>query len=212
MFGWIEGIFRRASGVVSSAVSDLVHAAIRGLYGFLHSVFWNIVHGWIEFHNAVVSLAVGEFEFVHDVYSAFVRLFRHLIPGLNTRITVVNVTINKRITTVINDYTTKITNERKQRQASILALLAWVITHVLRPLTALINKLLAWVAHEGNTMWGFFTHLDKFAELLFWHIVHALEAHAWEAGRLLGDFFLSLIVHNITRFAHLVEDIVDAIL
>jgi hypothetical protein len=212
MFGWIEGVFNRARGVVDAAISNLVHAAIRGLYGFLHSIFWNVIHGWEDFYNAVISYGTGELEFIRDVYNAFIRLFRHLIPGLNNRITIVNVTINKRITTVINDYNTKITNERKQRQASILALLRWVIAHVLNPLLKLINRLLAWVAHEGNTMWHFFTHLPAFAELLFWHLITALEHHAWDVGKYLGEFFLALIVHNIRRFALLVETIVDAIL
>ncbi len=212
MFGWIEGIFNRARGVVDAAVSNLVHAAIRGLYGFLHSIFWNIIHGWEDFYNAVVSYGNGELEFIRDVYNAFVRVFKYWIPRLGVQIHVINVTINKRIDVVIKDYNTKITNEAKTRAASILALLRWVIAHVLNPLLALINKILAWITHEGSTMWHFFTHLAAFAELLFWHLVTALEAHAWDAGKYLGEFFLALIVHNIRRFALLVETIIDAVL
>lgn len=212
MFGWIEGIFHKAGSAVDSAVQALVHAAIRGLYGFLHSLFGNVIKAWENFYNAVVVLSVGQLNFIRAVYNTFVNLFKILLPHINNRITANNITINNRVTTVVKDYNTKITNESKARQAGILGLLLWIIAHVLRPLSALIAQIFVWIGKKGDAMWEFFTHLDKFAELLFWHLVAALEAHAWDIAKFLGEFFLALIVHNLVRFIKLMETILDAVI
>lgn len=212
MFGWIEGIFSRAGSTVTDAVKSLVHAAIRGIYGFLHSVFGSVINGWKRFFGDVTGYARSELEWARDVYNALVRLFKHLIPFLNNRITVVNVTINKRITVVTNILQHNINVETAQRKASILSLLAWIIAHILRPFLAFSAMVTKWLAHEGATMWHYFTHLAEFAELLFWFIVHSLEKHAWDAAKVLGEFFLALLVHNLKRVALLLEDIIHAVL
>lgn len=212
MFGWIENIFRSAANTVDDAVKALVHAAIRGLYGFLHSIFWNVIHGWEDFYNNVINYARGELSFIREVYNALVRLFKHLIPHLDNRITVVNITINNRITNVTKILQKNINTETQQRKASILSLLAWIIKHVLNPFLAFAAMVTKWLQHEGATMWGYFTHLEKFAELLFWWILHSLEKHAWDAAKVLGEFFLALLVHNLKRVALLLEDIIHAVL
>ena len=39
-----------------------------------------------------------------------------------------------------------------------------------------------------------------------------LEREAWTAGQYLGEFTLSLVIHNVRRLAHLAETILVAIL
>ena len=212
MFGWIEGIFSRAANTVDSAVRALVHAAIRGIYGFLHSIFGAVIRGWSRFYGDVTGYARHELEWAREVYNALVRLFRHLIPFLNNRITVVNITINNRITNVTRVLQHNITVETQQRKASILSLLAWIIAHILRPFLAFSAMVTHWLTHEGAMMLHYFTHLAEFAELLFWWIVHSLEKHAWDAAKVLGEFFLALLVHNLKRVALLLEDIIHAVL
>lgn len=212
MFGWIEHLFSSAGNAVTGAVKALVHAAIRGLYGVLHTIFGRVFDSWHMLHDALVHDAWGELEFIRDVYNAIRNLFKIQVPRLDKRITIVNITINARITIINKILNKRIDVETAQRKAAILSLLAWVIKHVLLPFLAFSAMVAKWLAHEGVTMWHYFTHLPEFAELLFWHIVKSLESHAWDAGKLLGEFFLALIVHNLVRFAKLVEDIIDAVL
>jgi hypothetical protein len=212
MFGWIENLFARAGNAVDNAVKALIHVAISGIYGFLHSLFGNVIRAWDQHYNAVRAYISAELEFLRDVYNAFIRIFRVHIPRLDRRITIVYVTINNRITVIVRDYNTKIITERKQRQAAILSLLWWVIHHVVIPFLAKFATIFRWLAREGATMWHYFTHLAEFAELLFWYLVRSLEKHAWDAARLLGQFLLALIVHNLVRFVKLMEAILYAVL
>lgn len=212
MIGWIEGVFRSGASAVAAPIVAMVRAVIRGVYGFIHDIFRLQWDAWNWLWNGAHAIANGIADLDLAVFRAFAKLFRHLLPAINVRITVNNVTINKRVDIAIRDYNTKITNETRDRKSSILALLAWIIAHVLNPLSKLIAGILSWIAHEGAMMLHYFTHLTEFAELLFWFLVHSLEKHAWDAARLLGTFMLALIVRNLMTFVKLSEDIIDAVL
>lgn len=69
-----------------------------------------------------------------------------------------------------------------------------------------------WIPRYAITAWWWVTHPDELASVLFWHLIKWLEARAWTAGRYLGNFLLAMIVHNVRRLAHLVEEIVAAVL
>lgn len=212
MFGWIEHIFSSAGNAVSGAVKALVHAAIRGLYGFLHTIFGTVFKAWHDLHDGMSRLVWGQLEFIRDVYNALRNLFKIQVPRLDKRITIVNITVNNRITIINRTLNNRITATRTELIGRIASLLAWIIVHIIIPFTAKFASIFAWLGHEGAIMWHYFTNLEAFAELLFWYIVKSLESHAWDAAKLLGEFFLALLVHNLTRFARLLEDIIDAVL
>lgn len=60
--------------------------------------------------------------------------------------------------------------------------------------------------------WWWVTHPDQLAAVLFWYLVRELETNAWDAGRYLGEFILSLIWHNARRVLATLEAIVAAVL
>ena len=85
--------------------------------------------------------------------------------------------------------------------------LTWLGTHVLKPLTTAWN----WVTHEGATVWYYLTHAADLVNFLWDALIANLESKAWSVGEKLGQFFLALIVKNLTNFAKLIEDILDAV-
>lgn len=97
----------------------------------------------------------------------------------------------------------------QQVLAAMLGLSRQVLDDITGHLVSLFKEL---IPKYAMTAWWWVTHPDDLASVLFWHLVKWLEARAWEAGKYLGEFFLSLITHHVRRLALLVEDIVRAIL
>jgi hypothetical protein len=212
MFGWIEGVFGRVGNAISGAVKDFVHLLIRGVYGFLHDVFHMVWNAWNFFWNATVMLWKGARAFSIAVYHGFIRLFKIIIPWLTNYIRWVYHTVVHLVYVLIQQLTAIVTHNYHLMLSIFDAFRKWVINSIWNPLFKSLTNAWHWLTHEGATMWHFFTNLAAFAELLFWHILHSLESHAWDAGKFLGDFFLALVVHNIVRFATLIESVIDAVL
>lgn len=81
-----------------------------------------------------------------------------------------------------------------------------------RDIVTRFTEVYGWINKEGRLVYCYITHPSKLAALVFDALIVELERQAWSVGERLGKFFLSLILHNIKRFALLVEDILDAIL
>jgi len=85
--------------------------------------------------------------------------------------------------------------------------LRWMRRYLLGP----IETAAKWIAHEGATMWHLLTHAADLVDFLWDALVAKIETEAWNTGEKLGEFFLALIAKNLSKFAHLIEDILDAI-
>jgi hypothetical protein len=212
VLNWFTSLFSSASNAVTQAIRDLIHAAVRGLYLVLHTVFGNVIKAWGEVWGWAKAFSTGEYHFILSVYNQFRRLFKALIPYLANYITFVYHWAIARINAVLAWLIKQILYYYHLLLSVIDAVRKWVINSVWRPLWNWLNTAWHWITHEGSTMYHYFTHLAAFAELLFWHLVTALEKYAWDAAKLLGRFFLLLVVRNVVRFASLMETIIDAIL
>lgn len=212
MFGWIEGIFKSAASGVTDAVKALVHLAVRGLYAFLHDIFRLQWDAWNDFWNGARDVWAGMRALSFAVYQSLIKIYKHWIPlifkgidDLYHRVLQYLDDLRKWAVRLIDDlyHWTLVTFDATRK---------WAIHEIWDPLFKSLTTAWHWLTHEGATMWHYFTHLPDFAELLFAHLIASLEKHAWDAGKLLGEFFLALIVRNLMRFVTLMEDIVDAIL
>lgn len=85
--------------------------------------------------------------------------------------------------------------------------MTWVGEHILKPLSTAWN----WVVHEGAIVWHYLTHAADLVNFLWDALIANLESEAWSVGGQLGEFFLALVVKNLTSFAKLIEDILDAV-
>lgn len=212
MFGWIAHLFTSAAGKVDNAVRDFATALVRGLYGFVHLIFGNVVRAWNRYWTAQHMLWIGVVSLSRNVYQALIKIFRHYIPWLAGYIRWVYNQVIHTLYEWVRKLTALILHYYHVADTFIRWLWQWVIDHVYKPLAASLSAVWHWLTHEGATMWHYFTHLGDFAELLFRHLLASLERHAWDAGRLLGRFFLALIVRNMMTFVTLIEDIVHAVL
>lgn len=212
MFGWISSVFNSVSGTVTDAVRSFVNTLIRTLYGYLHTIFGLVGDEWRYFWGSAALFVRGIHTFADAVWRFASYLRRVTIPWLANWINALTKTLLKLIRTVVSDLTHLIDSVYHKLLALLDALKKWVITDVWNPLIAWVKRIWDWITKVGATMWFYFTHLPAFAGLLFWHIITSLERHAWDAAKLLGRFFLSLIVHNLVQFVTLVEDIISEIL
>lgn len=85
--------------------------------------------------------------------------------------------------------------------------LRWVDVHIIKPLLVAWH----WVIHEGAIVWHYLTHAADLVEFFWDALIAKLEKEAWTIGDKLGTFFLALVIKNLEKFAHLIEDIIDAV-
>lgn len=212
MFGWIASLFSRAASDVTQGVKDLVNAAMRGLYGFLHGIFRAVLGGWGTFWRDVSGFYRAFGKFTYSTLLKFVHILKILWPAIVKRVEYVYNFLLNFIKAAVKSLTAYILKIYHILDTFIRWLWNWVLVNVYRPLLAFIEKAWAWITREGATMWHYFTNLADFAELLIFHIAASLEKHAWELASSLGKFFLTLIVRNVVKFATLIETIIDAVL
>jgi len=74
------------TGKIDSTTAAWVHDLIAGLYGFLHTIFGNVIHAWDDFYDSAKAAAQGIWHFADEVGQAFYYLwhiwwpeFRHWI-------------------------------------------------------------------------------------------------------------------------------------
>jgi hypothetical protein len=219
MFGFITNTIRTIVGVAVgtwqtaiSAVTSYFGSLIRTHYMYWHTVSGHVASGWQQMAGAMLHLMerMQAFMFAQGLLDAQIR--KHDLPFLSRWISWLGGKIQHDLGTLRGILHREIVAGDAKQHAYTRSVLLWVLLHVLAFLLGLVRSAFSWINGIGATMWHFFTHLAEFAELLFMFLVVSLEKHAWQVGKLLGTFFLSLVVHNMVRFAKLVEDIVDAVL
>jgi hypothetical protein len=219
MFSWLTNAFKSLLGQGAAASAASVQAAFNTIslifsttYKYWHTVAGHVANGWQELTRTLLFLRNGMTAFMFAQYQFDYLVLKKDIPWLGNWISWLGgKTHNDIIALEIREDRRIVAGDNAQH-AYTRSVLLWVVVHVLAFLLNLVTKAFAWINGIGATMWHYFTHLADFAELLIMFLVASLEKHAWEIGKLLGTFFLSLVVHNMVKFAHLVEDIVNAVL
>lgn len=76
MFGWIASAYNWATGKIDGTIAGWVHDIVKVLYGWLHSLFGEVIKAWDSFYKEVSHYA-SEFEdYVKVVGEAFYYLWK----------------------------------------------------------------------------------------------------------------------------------------
>lgn len=212
MWGWIVRVIGNAAGAVDDTIRKWVGALISGVFGFIHTVFGLVGSAWGDMFGAAEWLWGSAGRFAWACYAKFYHILRIAIPDVirwadkfihgvwTYAINVFHWTIRE-FDTLRHDIAHWLDNLRH-----------WVVIDVWDPLFRSLLGAWHWITHEGATLWHYLTHIAQLVDLFWDALLAKIEREAWTAGRLLGRFFMSLIVHHIHEFVILLEDIVDAIL
>lgn len=219
MFNWLRNAFRFGEGIGNlitgatlRAMFNVITQIFSVTYGYWHTVAGHARSGWQELTRTLLYLHNNLNLYLFTQYGFNVLVVKHDIPFLSNWISWLGGKIQHDLGTLRGLLHREIVNGDNAVHNYARSIYLFVLIHVLGFLYNLVRTIFGWINGIGATMWHYFTHLADFAELLFMFLVASLERHAWDIGALLGKFFLSLIVHNIVRFATLVESIVDAVL
>jgi hypothetical protein len=82
MFGWIARATNWAFGTIGGTVVGWVHDLINGLYGFLHTIFGDVIGGWNAFFGACRLWADQIGAFATEVMNGFIHLWHVWWPDL----------------------------------------------------------------------------------------------------------------------------------
>jgi len=205
-------MYDSAAGLIDETVRSWVHDLINGLYGFLHLVFGSVITAWDKLVHAGYLVWVTLDNFVTEAVAAIAHILKTVIPNVLKFLSGLIAKVEQYAKDVYN-FAVRELNALRQFVLNLIAqLTTWVTTHIYNPLKAAFDLAWHWISHEGATVWHYISNPADLVELIWDHLINKLEAEAWNIGGKLGKFFLSLVTHNLVRFATLLEDIIDSIL
>lgn len=212
MLSWLDRFWRSASGYVDDKVRSTVHWAEHAIMGVVLNVFGLVGTAW---RYAQQGWAAGWAELgslAHSVWAKFQYVLHVLIPELGRWVSSQVARLLAFAQGIWSGLLRLISAVDARLTAAFTAAIAWVLRTVWAPLKAYADQIWHDLTKWGYTAWWLVTHPDQLAELLIFHIVASLEAHAWQVARLLGTFTLALIRANLRRIAQLAEDVITAVL
>jgi len=212
MFGWLSRVFNWGVSNIGGAIIDFIRDVINGVWGVLNTLHGNVSEAWGDMFAAGYWLWQQTGKFGEAILTKLYHLYRTIIPAIirwaRRELNALNIFITKvlrwadREFRIVIKFINRVINDVR----------IWVIRDIYRPLFGSLEKAWHWIFNEGATLWYYLTHLDKFIDLIWDYLLAKIEAEAWNAGKILGKFFLSLFLHNIRRFALLLEDIIMAVM
>ena len=219
MLSWLETAFGGIVGLVTGTwqtaltnVINAIKALFRQTYLYHSNLYGRLRGQWMRLARASYDSSFQTRRFMYFSTIQHLRVRNYWIPYLENWLMWLGATLREYINTQVSALNRKIDSGLAAEHSYARSIWLWVIEHVLLFLFRILATVVSWIHGIGSAMWHYFTHLDEFALLLFWHIIAALETLAWDAAKRLGTFFLALVVHNIIKFATLIESVVDAVL
>ena len=219
MLSFIGNVFGGLLGLITGSWQSAISAVVNGIrdmfrthYLYWHTVSGRVANGWQVLTRDVLIFEqqLQKFLFAQGAFDFWIA--KRQIPWLAGWIAWLGGKIQNDLRKLRRILEQEMNAGDAKQHAYTRSVLVWVIIHVLTFLYKLLLRVFSWIDGIGATMWHYFTHLADFAELLFPWLLKSLEKHAWDAARVLGEFLLALIVHNLVKFAKLLETIVDAVL
>lgn len=212
MFGWIERIFHWGVTNIGGTVVGWVRDFIRGLYGYLHLAFHLVGDAWAGLWADVNKFWNALDAFAHELWRATWHTLHKVIPELGNWLHHLIVTVDRYAQFVYHWALARAEWLLRKIESEIAFVLRWVVLHIWDPLFRDVTTALQWIFRNGRILWYYITHPDKLIDLVWDALLAKLEREAWVVGHKLGQFFLGLVLHNITRFALLLEDIIVALI
>jgi phage-related protein len=212
MIGWIKRMFDLVSGAVDETVRQWVHDLISGLYGFLHTLFGNVIKAWIYFWDATRNMRSGLAHLGEEAWVTFYHLYKVILPGIVHWATLYFKSVEASILSVYHWAIRTTQDLAHDIVVTANDIRHWVVTDIWNPIWHILTQAWDWITHEGATVWHYISHPANLVDLLWNDLIAKLETEAWNVAGKLGRFALSLVVRNLKTFVLLVEDIIDAIL
>lgn len=211
MLEWLDQFFTVTKILVGQQVSDVTHWAMHALASVVFGVFKTVGAAWSKFTAAVTRFGKEAGHFAHEVWAWATYLVRVVIPRILRWAEAQLAKLAARLAQVYHELITWVTRILALIRTEIDNLTKWIVAHIYTPLKNYADQIARDLRKWGYTAWWYITHPAALAELLINDIVTSFERHAWDIAPKLGSFLLSLIVRNLPKLVHLVEDIITAV-
>lgn len=212
MWNWIKNVLGAGAHVIDETIRQWVSDLISGVFGFIHTVFGLVGRAWGDMFGAARWIYTGIWHLGTETYWTLWHILKRVIPDV---IHWANVFIHK-VWQYAIDLFHWTWRQIEWLKHWILALFdafrRWVIREIWDPIWRTLAPAWRWITHEGVALWELVTHPDRLVNWIWNNLLVKIEREAWTAGKLLGRFFLSLVIHNLRTFLTLIEDILDAVL
>jgi hypothetical protein len=217
--GWLGDRASEAWGTVTGAASSLwhkvvhfVHGVVHGVVGWLLGIFGYVVWAWGHLLSAVTALWRSLEHIAGEIAGWVVTFVTHTLPSIWQHIERAVKSAWHWVERAVKWAAEHIAHLAKQAWHWVENAIKWVIHHVARPIWAWIKHVGAHILHWAHTAWNLLTHPIKLAELLFWPLWFFFEKIAFKVARRIGRWMAELVLHNLIKLVHLVEDVLAGVL
>lgn len=211
MLSWLARFWTGVSGTVGNAVSTAAHWAMHALAAVVFSVFRLVGGAWRTLVQSFGWLHAALDHFGLQVWHFATYVVRVLIPRVVRWAAAELARLGLGLYHLAQAVGREVAALYRAIARAVADVTRWAIRTIYDPLKSYADLIWHDLKAWGYTAWWWITHLDKLADAMIIHIANSIEKHAWQLARMLGTFFISLIIANLNRFVLLIEDIVNAV-
>lgn len=212
MFGWLYNRLLGKAGKIPAKLASELYAPLHVIYSLVHTVFvhvggawgdaWGALHTWTHYLGEGLqwTLRFGERLVTVDLPT----LFRAAEEALGRAVSALQ--------SLITSVQRWAVGEFGVLTRAVAGIIPWVRTHLVNPILARLEaaeqRIVAW----AFVAWRYVTHPADLAALLLGPLLDLAE-RTWPAlARRFGTFVASVVLHQMTTLAAVVESIIADVL
>lgn len=214
----LGGLGRLASGVSSAAndvwdaIQSLINTAIQALSSVLDALHSAVSFAWGILSDAFSVLEQGFNSLISAIWSAVSWIYRIGLPGIYAQLKAAFdavASLAQSIGTLIANQVNNLVNLIESR---INDTISFIIHNVYEPLSGRLDSLTDRTSTLSDFVHGLLDDPTRFGKWLIFPLIDVI-IDGWETiAKYAGRAVVSLVIHSITQFPQVVEDILTELL
>lgn len=212
MINWIRQWFDKGTGQIARTALHWTFVALHGIAGIIHTIFGNVNGAWAELTHALWSAMDAVRNGIRYAYHGLWWIIRKGLPGLLTWAVKEFDRVWHWFTVITARMTCDILNALHLAEHYATSLWQWAYRHVIAPIEHSLSSAWNWIRNRGETVWFYITHPGKLADLILPELAGAIVRASDKVLTDLGIILFALLLRNIKRVLHIIEDVIVAVL
>jgi len=212
MLNWIKHWFTKGAGQIEKTALHWIYVALHGIGGVIHTVFGDVNGAWLVLHRAMWSV-MDAIRNAGDL--AYHGLWWVIRKGLPDAIAWAARELDKVwhwFTVITRRIEHDILNALHLAEHYADSVWTWAWVHIVRPIKNDILSAWKWIHTRGELAWYYVTHPDRLADLIVPVLAGAIARASKPVLTRTGIILTHLVLSNLVRFTHIIEDIITAVL
>lgn len=212
MLTWIEHWFAKGSSWIARKALAWIHVALHAIAGVLTTIIGRIRNAWQGFRHEIWTI-FSDISFGFQLtYHALWWLYQKGIPSAYHYALRLATYIEHLAVRLYRQSEYDILAAYKRAAAYVHAQISWFDHHIVAPIRRDVYSAWQWIRKDGARAIYLLTHPSDLASVVLGGLGTAIMRAGDPILSVTGHAIFALVVKNIARYPHIIEDIISSIL